>query len=102
MSKTFHKTNSNISFTDFLAKARSVEMFNSSSGKRYLVLGTKNDIMYFKRLDAREEITWKMNLKNVYEAYLQLDDFATINFKPFVPITHSPARGLLIYLGMLE
>jgi hypothetical protein len=43
-----------------------------------------------------------MNLKKVYRAYKELEDFATVNLKPFVPIMQSPARGLLFHLEMLE
>jgi len=65
-------------------------------------LRIENDEMFFLRLDAKGNKEWPMNLKNVYQAYKELEDFATINFKPYVPITHSPARGLLLHLGMLE
>jgi len=102
MPKTFHKTKPNISLSDFLARAKTIKKFNSTGGKRYLVTKVDGDIMHFNRLDANEEINWTMNLKNVYKAYRELEDFATINFKPFVPITHSPARGLLLHLRMLE
>ena len=102
MAKTYHKTKPIVTLNDFLAKAKTIKQFTSSSGKRYLVTSIEGDIMHFIRLDANEDFDWQMNLKNVYTAYLELEDFATINFKPFVPITHSPARGLLIHLGMLE
>jgi hypothetical protein len=48
--------------------------------------------MFFLRLDAKGNKEWQMNLKNVYLAYKELEDYSTINFKPYVPITHSPAR----------
>jgi hypothetical protein len=61
-----------------------------------------NDKLLFIRLDGKSKKEWSMNLKEVYSTYKELEDFATVNFKTFVPITHSPARGLLLHLGMLE
>ena len=101
MAKKFHKTKSVITLSEFLDKSSNVKSFTSSNGKRYQVELIENDIMYFLRLDAKKEKVWSMNLKEVYRAYIELEDFATINFKPYVPITHSPARGLLLHLGML-
>lgn len=102
MAKTFQKVKPLISLSAFLDKARNVKSFTSSNGRRYEVQRIENDEMYFLRLDAKSEEEWSMDLKKVYRAYKELEDFATINFKPFVPITHSPARGLLLHLGMLE
>lgn len=102
MPKTFHKTDPHVTLNEFLDKAKTVTKFTSSNGRRYLVTGIESDEMLFRRLDAKEDTEWRMNLKNVYRAYQVLEDFATLNFKPFVPITHSPARGLLLHLGMLE
>jgi len=102
MSTTFHKTKPTVSLADFLERAKAVKGFTSSRGQRYKVLRIDNGEMFFLRLDAKGNNEWQMNLKNVYQAYKELGDFATINFKPYVPITHSPARGLLLHLGMLE
>lgn len=101
MPRKFHKVEPVVSLNEFMAKARLVESFTSSNGRRYLVTRIDDDEMLFRRLDAKESKEWSMNLKNVFRAYQELEDFATINFKPFVPITHSPARGLLLHLGML-
>ncbi len=102
MSKKYSKTKPTISLADFLEKARKVKSFTSSNGKRYVVQRIENDAMFFLRLDAKSEKEWSMNLKEVYRAYKELEDFSTVNFKPFVPIIHSPARGLLLHLAMLE
>jgi len=101
MNKKFQRTEPIISLSDFLDKARKVKSFTSSNGRRYEVQRIENDKMFFIRLDAKSEEEWSMNLKEVYRAYTELEDFTTVNFKPFVPITHSPARGLLLNLGML-
>lgn len=101
MDTIFHKTIPAVSLIDFLSSAKAVTHFNSSTGRRYMVVGIEGDELHFQRLDSKQEMKWKMNLRKVYEAYEKLDDFKTINFKPFVPITHSPARGLLIHLGLL-
>lgn len=88
--------------SEFLDKASKVKSFTSSNGRRYEVQRMENEEIFFLRLDAKSENEWSMNLKEVYRAYKELEDFATVNFKPFVPITHSPARGLLLNLGLLE
>lgn len=102
MAATFHKTIPTVSLSDFLEKASLVKSFKSSRGQRYKVLRIVNDEMFFLRLDAKSKEEWSLNLKEVYRAYKVLEDFATINFKPYVPITHSPARGLLLHLNMLS
>ncbi|MCG9911059.1 MAG: hypothetical protein MH137_07130 [Flavobacteriales bacterium] len=102
MNKTFQKVIPIITLSEFLEKARKVKSFTSSNGRRYEVQRIENDELFFLRLDAKSDEEWSMNLKEVYRAYEELDDFATVNFKPFVPIAHSPARGLLLHLGMLE
>jgi len=101
MSKKYNKSCPIISLSEFLDNSKKVKSFTSSNGRRYEVLGIENELMFFSRLDANSEKVWSMNLKEVYRAYNELEDFATINFKPFVLITHSPARGLLLHLGML-
>jgi hypothetical protein len=102
MIKAFYKTKPIVSLSEFLEKARKVKSFTSSSGKRYAVVKIENEVMFFLRLDTKSSKEWRMNLKEVYKAYDELEDFSTVNFKPYVPITHSPARGLLLHLGMLE
>jgi|GEM_PF-1174413 len=101
MAKPFQKVISVIPLSEFLDKASKVKSFISSNGRRFEVQRIENSEMFFLRLDAKSEEEWSMNLKNVYRAYKVYEDFATINFKPFVPITHSPARGLLLHLGMV-
>lgn len=102
MKKAYRKVEPIISEVDFINKALSVNEYTSSGGKHYKVMGFVDNEMLFQRLDADLSRVWTMNLNNVYEAYLRLNDFKTINFKPFVPITHSPARGLLLHLNMIE
>ncbi len=101
MPKKFQKTTPHFTLSAFLAKAYKVSRFNSSTGREYKVTRIENDIMFFLRLNAQLTKEWNMDLKKIYEAYEQLEHFETVNFKPFVPITHSPARGLLLHLGML-
>ena len=102
MPKTFKKVKPIASFNDFKEKVVKISSFTSSTGKRYKVKSIIGNEMFFLRLDAKSDQEWMMNLDEVYRAYRELDDFATVNFKPYVPITHSPARGLLIHLGLLE
>ncbi len=102
MPETFHKSKPILSLTDFLAKAKKVTTFSSSTGKRYKVTKIENDVMFFKRIDADGDLDWSFDLNCIYLAYSELEDFATVNFKPYVPIRHSPARGILIHLGMIK
>lgn len=102
MAKSFKKVIPIIPLSDFLEKARLVKSFASSNDRRYEVQRIEGDVLYFFRLDAKSKEEWSMNLIEVYRAYKDLDDFKTENFKPFVPITHSPARGLLLHLGLIK
>jgi DNA recombination protein RmuC len=85
MAKSFQKVKPIIPLSEFLDKARKVKSFTSSNGRRYEVQRIENEEMFFLRLDAKSEEEWSMNLKEVYRAYKELEDFATVNFKPFVP-----------------
>lgn len=42
-----------------------------------------------------------MDLKQVYNANVELNNFATKSFRAYVHITHSPALGLLLTVGIL-
>jgi len=98
----YTKTNPNISFAEFVKKLSPVTDFSSSTGKRYKVVKHDATIIYFKRLDSdNPDDTWNFDLSDLFKAYKTLTDFDTVNFKPFVPIRHSPARGLLISTGLL-
>lgn len=102
MAQKFIKTKPLISIYEFRTLAGKVKSFTSSSGKGYRVQKVENDVMYFLRLDANSKVEWSMDLNDVYRAYKELEDFETKNFKPYVPLTHSPARGLLLHLGLLK
>lgn len=102
MAKSFSKVLPVISKSDFLSRSGSVKLFTSSNGKRYEVDKVIDHIMSFRRLDAKSMQLWTMDLQQLYKAYTELNDFVTENFRPYVPITHSPARGLLIHLGLLK
>ena len=91
-----------IALESFLHGSGKVKDFTSSSGKRYRVLSIENNTMKFIRLDAASTDPWEMDLKGVYRAYSELEDFSTISFKKFVPRKHSPARGLLLHLKLLK
>ena len=102
MSKAFQKTNPIVPLSEFLERAKNVKSFKSSNGRRYEVLRIENDEMYFIRLDAKSNKEWKMDLKDVYRAFKELEDFKTENLKPFVPLKHSPARGLMLHLQFIH
>ena len=92
MSKTFKKLIPIVPLAEFLYKARKVKSFNISNGRRYQVQRIENDELFFLRLDAKTEEEYSINLKDNYRTYQELEDFATIKFKPSDPITNSPAE----------
>ena len=87
---------------DFLERAYCVDGFTSLTGTRYAVERVFDNTMSIVRLDANRDYLWDMDLEKVYEAYVELEDFSTTNFKHYLPRRHSPARGLLLHLGLLE
>lgn len=95
----YRKTKPNITFIEFIQLASPIVSFNSLEGKEYEVQKLKRTTMIFVRKSTNK--IWEMDLKQVHKAYLELKDFKTVNFKPYVPITHSPALGLLLHLKLL-
>lgn len=99
----YTKTDSAISIEDFLKKVSVIKNFSSTSGKRYQVTKYDGQSLKFLRLDGKKpDMAWSLNLPKLYQAYKELSDFSTENFRPYVPIHHSPARGLLLHLGLLK
>jgi len=95
----YSKINPEISYADFYRLASPVKHFNSLRGKNYEVQSIRNDIMTFIRKSSGE--IWSMDLKGVHKAYIELTDFKTENFRSYVPLTHSPALGLLLHMELL-
>lgn len=95
----YTKTKPSISYADFYALTSRVTVFKSLTGKEYQVTSISNSIMTFTRKSTEE--SWSMDLTGVHKAYFKLTDFKTIHFKPYVPLTHSPALGLLLHLRLL-
>lgn len=103
MQKFYMKLAPPISKIIFFELAKKTTQFLSSSGRRYEVLKTFEGKMFFKRLDSKQPHSkWDMDLNEVYNAYIELYDFSTKNFKKYIPGRQSPARGLLIHLGLLN
>lgn len=99
----YTKTDSAISLANFLKKVSTVKSFTSTSGRRYQVLKYDEQSLKFLRLDSKKpDMEWSLNLPKLYLAYKELTDFSTENFRPYVPIHHSPARGLLLHLELLK
>lgn len=71
-------------------------------GKRYRISSFENGILHFSRLDSNPQKNWSFKIKDVYRAYQKLSNFNTASFSAYVPIRHSPARGLLYKLKMIE
>lgn len=96
------KTNSSISKSEFLTIAKKIKSFSSSNGKKYLVKKVQGNTIFINRLDSKQpDKLWDLELEKIYMAYKGLNDFHTINFKKYIPIRHSPSRGLLIHLKLL-
>ena len=74
---------------------------NDSLGKRNRITGLHNEVLLVEPQDANRDIDWDIDLKKLYQAYTELEDFSTGNFRPYVPRRHSPARGLLLRLGLI-
>lgn len=100
----FKKVTPIISEKEFIKRAKEVKKFLSvPKGKRYEVEAVNGNTMSFVRLDTDKK--WEMDLSGLHKAYIKLDeaDFSnTKNFSPYVKRTHSPSRGLLIHLGLIE
>ncbi|MFD0941556.1 hypothetical protein [Pedobacter boryungensis] len=94
------KTDPTISFAKFKEFVLPITNFKSLNGREYKVLGVEDNMMNFIRMSSGKK--WAMDLIKVHQAYLELMDFRTENFRPFVPRTHSPALGLLLHLGLLK
>jgi len=90
-----------IPYPEFLARVAKETHFTSSLGKRYLITGLIGEVLHIERQDANTDIDWDIDLKKLYQAYTELEDFATENFRPYVPRRHSPARGLLLRLELI-
>ncbi len=98
----YFKTNPTISKSEFLNAAKKVKSFSSSTGKRYVIKKVEDNTMFINRLDSKHpDELWDLELEKIYTAYKQLENFDTINFKKYIPIRHSPSRGLLIHLKLL-
>lgn len=89
-----------ILFEDFFSKALLLEEFKSLKGKGYKIKNWENEVMFFERTSTGK--LWNMDIRQVHKAYIELQDFKTINFKPYVQRTHSPALGLLLTLNLLH
>lgn len=93
------KTNPIIEFEQFLSLVKGLKEFKSKTGKRYKVISLDGSILSFLRETGEE---WKLDLRKAHQAYLELQYFKTIDFKPYVPRRQSPALGLLLTVGLLK
>ena len=67
-------------------------------GREYRIIKFDETVLHFERLSTKKY--WSMELKDIFRAYQELEDFKTINFKPYVRRTHS-ALGILLTLSLL-
>jgi hypothetical protein len=90
-----------ITLSTFLQRTASVTKFTSSTGRRYKVTKVFDNVIVFRRLDAKN-LPWDIDLRQLYKAYVELDDYATENFRKYIPRRHSPGRGLLLHLKLIK
>ena len=95
----YKKTKPEISFLEFIKLVGPVANFNSLEGEEYVVTKLQGSVIHFIRKSSGKP--WDMDLRDVLRAYKELKEFKTENFRPYVPLTHSPALGLLLHLGLL-
>lgn len=96
----YKKLKSEITLESFLKLSKSLTSFKSIRGHDYIVKEWNETIMTFERVSSNK--IWKMDIKNVYKAYMELETFKTSDFKPYVNRTHSPALGLILTLKLLK
>jgi hypothetical protein len=99
MAKKFQKAKPIVPLLELFDRARKVKLFTISIGRLYDVQRIGNEEIFFLRLDAKSEEERSMNLKEAERAYEEIEDFATIKFKPCVPILNSQAKYLFINLN---
>jgi len=93
------KTNPNIDYTQFLSLIKNLKEFTSVTGNVYTVVSLNVSLLTFIRESSGVE--WSMNLNKLYQAYMELTEFKTNNFKPYLPRRQSPALGLLLSSKLL-
>lgn len=93
------KTNPTIDFEQFLSLVKGLKEFKSKNGKCYKIISTDGSKLHFLR---ESEVEWDIDLKKLHQAYTELTEFRTINFKPYVPRRQSPGLGLLLTVGLLK
>lgn len=94
------KSNPKITFEDFFYLSQTLKKFKSLKGQEYVVKEWHQSEMLFERKSTNK--VWKMDMKDVYKAYVELKSFKTSDFKPYLNRTYSPALGLLLTLELLS
>lgn len=86
-------------FANFKRKAKSLITFSSPEGTMYKVTDVAGDqLTYLRPGKLKAE---PLDLRKVYEAYKQIEDYTTDAFKPFINGQQSPARALLLELKLI-
>lgn len=93
------KTTPTIEFKQFLYLVKGLKEFRSKTGNLYTVVSLNDSLLTFIRESSGAE--WSMDLNKLYQAYMELTEFRTINFKPYLPRRQSPALGLLLSSKLL-
>lgn len=98
--KKMIKTILAIALAQFLSLVKELKEFKSKTGNLYTIVSLDGYNLSFIRESTNVE--WEMDLRKVHLAYVELSDFKTISFKPYVPRRQSPALGLLLSLKLLK
>jgi len=94
------KTNPTINFEEFMSLVKGLKEFRSKTRNLYTIVFLNNHNISFMRESTNVE--WVMDLRKVHQAYVELIDFKTISFKPYISRKQSPALGLLITTKLLQ
>ncbi|HAL82735.1 MAG TPA: hypothetical protein DCO83_11255 [Mucilaginibacter sp.] len=73
---------------------------NDSLGKRNRITGLHNEVLHVEPQDANRDIDWDIDLKICISLH-SVGGFFNGKLSPLVSLRHSPARGLLLRLGLI-
>jgi hypothetical protein len=102
MAKSLRKPRRIVPLEDFLSMAKDLEYFQGTGEMLYEVIGSEGDELIFISADGKKGPLQGMDLRKIYQAYHELQDFSSVNVSKYIaPRWHSAAKGLLIQCQML-
>src|SRR3546814_20837492 len=101
MENNFRRTEPIVFLDDFISRVFELRYFPGSNGNLCYVDDIQEDIMYIKRINAKDAEAWPLNLLPVYLAYFNMDDYSVTYITAYVSEYPVVARKLLLPLGLL-